>query len=278
MTTTEAKRYGTPEYYKRWRLDSSRGIRRLVDAGPVHAHLAQLVAAGWSYRAISEAAGVSATTAHVIARRGQATVRRDVAARILRVRADQVLARRANPAGFVPAVGARRRIEALLALGWRHEDITATSGLPGARQSGVVLHQRGDWLAKATHDAILTAYAALSSRQGPSERTRRRALALGYAPPAAWDDDTALDDPDAAPAEGWRPGQAPSRTGADLDEFERLTAAGEDPGRAAQRLGVTAGAIAKAARRGGRSRLAAIADAHRQRERAQQRADERNAA
>ncbi|MEV8177221.1 hypothetical protein AB0O99_04135 [Cellulosimicrobium funkei] len=277
MTRTHTKKSGTPEYYKRWRLDSSRGIRRLVDADPVHAHLARLVAAGWSYRAISEAAGVAPTTVHKITHRGQATVRRDVAARILRVRADQVLARRANPAGFVPAVGARRRIEALLALGWRHEDITMASGLPGPGRSGVVLHQRGDWLAKATHDAILTAYAALSSRPGPSDRTRRRALALGYAPPAAWDDDAALDDPDAAPAAGWRPDRA-HRTGADLDEFERLTAAGEDPGRAARRLGVTTSAIAKAARRNGRPDLAAVADTHRQRERTQQRADERNAA
>ena len=61
MTTTDTKKFGTPAYYKRWRLDSSRGIRRPVDAGPVHAHLAALVAAGWSYRAISEAAGVSPT-------------------------------------------------------------------------------------------------------------------------------------------------------------------------------------------------------------------------
>lgn len=278
MTTTHTKKQGTAEYHKRWRLDSSRGIRRLVDAGPVHAHLSRLVAAGWSYRAISEAAGVAPTTVHKITHRGQATVRRDVAARILRVRADQVLARRANPAGFVPAVGTRRRIEALLALGWRHEDITAASGLPGAGRSGVVLHQRGDWVAKATHDAIVTAYAALSSRRGPSERTRRRALDLGYAPPAAWDDDADQDDPDAAPAAGWRPDCVPHRTGADLDEFERLTAAGEDPGRAARRLGVTTSAIAKAARRNGRPDLAAVADTHRQRERTQQRADERNAA
>lgn len=278
MTTTPTKKYGTPEYYKRWRLDSSRGIKRLVDAGPVHAHLAQLIAAGWSYRAISEAAGVAATTVHKITSRGQATVRRDVAARVLRVRAGQVLDRRANPAGFVPAVGARRRIEALLALGWRHEDITAASGLPGPGRSGVVLHQRGDWLAKATHDAIVTAYAALSSRQGPSERTRRRALVLGYAPPAAWDDDAALDDPDATPADGWRPTDAPTRTGADLDEFERLTTAGEEPGRAAQRLGVTVSAIEKAARRANRLDLARVANTYKQRERAHERADGRNAA
>ncbi|MBD5787134.1 hypothetical protein IF650_13180 [Cellulosimicrobium terreum] len=270
-------KHGTPEYTKRWRLDASRGIKRLVDASPVHTHVRGLLDAGWSSRAISEAAGVAPTTVSSIVRRRQATVRRDVAARILRVRAGRMLAHRDTPAGFVPAVGARRRIKALLALGWRHEDITAAAGLTGRGQSAIVLHQRGDWVAKVTHDAVLAAYAALSTRQGPSDRTRSRAAMLGYAPPAAWDDDV-LDDPDAAPVDGWRRPDVSERTGADLDEFERMTTAGEDVGRAAARLGVTVSAIDKAARRAGRLDLARAANAHKQRERAHEGVDGRSAA
>jgi hypothetical protein len=144
-------------------------VRRTVPASPVAEHLRGLLELGATRGGIADVAGLHTSA---------------VCKRLLSVSIEDVM-RRPAPAGFVPAVGARRRITALLALGWRHEDITAAAG--GVR-SAVVLHQVGDLVSRSTHDALCQAYAALSMTAGPSERTRRAAVAAGYAPPLAWED------------------------------------------------------------------------------------------
>lgn len=185
-----------PMYSKRWRLDRHRGITRLVDAAPARANVERLRDQGASMRAIAEVAGVAPSVVSRLSLHPGPKLRRDVAARLTAVSMDAVRAR-ANPAGFVPNLGARRRIRALLALGWRHTDITTYVSAVGTH-SAMVLHQRGDWIARATHDAVVAAYDELGMRRGPSQRTRNRALAGGYAPPLAWDDN-AIDEPDARP-------------------------------------------------------------------------------
>lgn len=190
-----------PRYHKRWRVDRAQGRVRTVDAQPVRAHINTLLAAHLSARAIADVAGVTPQVLTSISR-GQRTVRVGTARKILAVTVEAVYARNLAT-GFVPNIGARRRIQALLALGWRHSDISAEMGTSCGTRSPMVLHQAGGWIAKATHDAVNGAYAALSMRPGPSTRTRDRALALGYAPPLAWDEDD-LDDPYAELPTGWR--------------------------------------------------------------------------
>ncbi|MCR6647772.1 MAG: hypothetical protein NVV70_06385 [Cellulomonas sp.] len=184
-----------PAYHKRWRLDRELGRARLVPATRVRRHIEHLRAAGGSVRGIAECAGVAPTAVSRIASGRQPTTTAKVARAILSVRPESILARPHGP-GFVPNLGARRRIQALLALGWTHAGITARMGTKTTSQ--LVLHQVGDWIARETHDAVVSAYAALAMTPGPSERTRRRAVARGYAPPLAWDDDN-LDDPNAQP-------------------------------------------------------------------------------
>jgi hypothetical protein len=53
-------------------------------------------------------------------------------------------------------------------------------------------------ITKRKHDAIARVYDALWNQPGPSDKGRRRAAKLGYAPPVAWDDET-IDDPAAVP-------------------------------------------------------------------------------
>ena len=189
-------------YRKRWALDRAEGRFRMVDARPAREHIHALQSARLSTRAIADVAGVAPSVISNVDRGKQASLRVATARAILAVTADAVYARQLAT-GFVPNVGAKRRIGALLALGWRHEDITREMGARCGTTSPVVLHQAGGWVAKVTHDAVVTAYAALSMRPGASDRTRHRALAAGYAPPLAWDDDD-LDDPNAEPTEGWR--------------------------------------------------------------------------
>ncbi|UJP39356.1 helix-turn-helix domain-containing protein [Cellulomonas palmilytica] len=185
-------------YQKRWRLDREQGRLRTVPATRARRHIERLRAAGCSVRGIAECAGLSPSVVSKIGAGKQPTVTVKVARTLLAVRPDSILNRPHGP-GFVPNLGARRRIEALLALGWAHAHITERMGTRTTSQ--LVLHQVGDWIARETHDAVVAAYDALAMSPGPSERTRRRAAVLGYAPPLAWDDDT-LDDPDARPQTG----------------------------------------------------------------------------
>ena len=169
-------------YLKRWRYDRDRGIARTVDVAEVRAHLATLRAAGMTWRAIGEVCGVTASAVCSIGLGQTSTVNATRARRILAVRPRAVYAR-ANTAGHVPAVGARRRIRALLAIGWTHAHIAEAAGMP-PRRPALILSQAGDMVTLDAHDRIADAYDELSMRQGPSARNRR----LGYPPPLAWDD------------------------------------------------------------------------------------------
>jgi hypothetical protein len=194
MTTPAETRYR-----KRYMLARARGLATsYVPAGPVAEHIAQLRAAGVSWTAIAKAADVSPTTIGRIRTGYYPGVQRAVARAITAVTPSTILDR-PDPNGLVPAIGSRRRIRALLAIGWRHSDMTAR--LTVAHRTGVIAHQAGDWVTKATHDAIAALYDELSMTPGPSDLTRQRAAAAGYAPPLAWDDDT-IDDPAAQPASG----------------------------------------------------------------------------
>lgn len=270
----------TAAYRKRWLLDRELGRARMHDSTPVRAHINSLLMSGLSVRGIADRARVAATVISRLHRGQQPKVRTATARKILAVSAEKAY-ERPNADGFVPNCGARRRIQAMLALGWRHEDITAAMGT--RTTSALVLNQVGGWIARATHDAVAAAYSELADRPGPSDHTRRRAAKAGYAPPAAWDDEDAMDDPLADLPDGYgirydqchRPGctaaplahdlcsehyhedrRAPQRhRGADLDEWAHLVRLGESPETAASRCGVTLASIETAVRTAGRTDL-----------------------
>ncbi|EYR64642.1 hypothetical protein N866_07055 [Actinotalea ferrariae CF5-4] len=186
----------SPGYCKRYRLDVARGIDRsprpITDVRP---HVVALMAAGGSARAIGEAASCSPTTVRQIAAGQTSSVKRPLAARLLRVRVQDLL-NRDRPRDRLPATGAVRRVQALLALGHSHATITAA--MPGPHQSLDVMGTRQRWVFRDMHHAVVAAYERLSMTPGRSRITRTRALAKGYVPPLAWDDDT-IDDPTVAP-------------------------------------------------------------------------------
>ncbi|VXB82812.1 hypothetical protein [Aeromicrobium sp. 9AM] len=173
-----------PRYMKRWRYDRSHGKLRLADATPARLHIATCLGQGMSLRAIAAAAGVSVQAVHTI-HHGQVKARH---ATIAAIRAVQPGVTRENTPGttepFVPKVGAVRRIQALLALGWTHASMTEHTGI----RTAVMMHQRGRWITLTTHEAIERMYDELSMTPGPSHLTRGRAARLGYVPPLGWDD------------------------------------------------------------------------------------------
>jgi hypothetical protein len=183
-------------YAKKWRLDRDRGIKRYIDPAPVVEHLEQLLASGLSKRSIAEAAAVSPSAITQLTRHAPKHITRPIATRILAVRPEHGHDRSA-PRGFVPAIGARRRIRALQTIGHPAQAIADAAGVTTAVVHNIS-NQAGDWITAANRDAIHQAYDALWSTPGPSAKTRGIAAKRGWAPPLAWDDDS-IDDPAATP-------------------------------------------------------------------------------
>lgn len=188
MTTAEYR------YQKRWRYDRAHGHTRTMPAQPVRAHIDALYMAGMSLSSIASAAGSTKSTVHNIFTGRNPSIRKTTAAKILAVTAPLDRPRDPDDETFVPKVGAVRRIQALQALGWRHDDMRAHSGVI----THLVLSQPGGWITWRNHARIAAMYSALCMTPGPSAATRTRAVRRGWAPPLAWDEDS-IDDPHAEP-------------------------------------------------------------------------------
>lgn len=173
-------------YAKRWRYDVANGRHRLTDATPVRRHLDTLTGASWSARAIAGAAQTSATVVLRIRDGQQSRVTTAVAERILAIDPSAIPHRPSTQTTepFVPRVGTNRRIQALLTMGWTHDEMRRRSGI----RTAPLLHQPGRWVTRSTHDAIAQLFNDLAMRPGPSTRTAQRARARGYVGPLGWDD------------------------------------------------------------------------------------------
>lgn len=118
------------------------------------------------------------------------------------------------------ATGTRRRLQALVAMGWTRGALGAELGTaPGnvARWLG----GRQATVQPSTDRKIRALYERLWATRGPSTQTAKEARRRGWAPPAAWDDDT-IDDPAADPV-GLLDGDAPRsrrRLQNVIEEFE----------------------------------------------------------
>ncbi|QDG88848.1 hypothetical protein [Pseudarthrobacter sp. NIBRBAC000502770] len=194
-TTTKQRPSDSRAWQKKWRVERARGIKRIVEAGRAQEHVQELTAShGLSIRGIAEVAGISAFIVSDLNRGRKQSLYRETEAAVLAVTPDAVLAR-SNPEGFVPNIGGRRRIQALMAMGWRHQDLTPMLGINTAN----IVHQQGGWFTKKKHDAIKELYDRIWNQRGPATTLSiNRVAKAGYAPPLAWDDDT-IDDPNAKP-------------------------------------------------------------------------------
>lgn len=184
-------------YQKRWRYERAQGLLRTVSVDRVRLHIATLQGAGWSVRAIAEAAHVSPTTVSRVGRRTQEHVSRKAAAAIMSLD-PSAQPRRSASRGFVPRVGTTRRIQALLRMGWSHEAMGEHLGEP-MQYTVNKLHQRGQWVTRDVHERVATMYRDLATKAGPSTRTAMRAEARGYPGPLDWQDI----DHDAEPETPW---------------------------------------------------------------------------
>lgn len=222
-------------HYQRWRL-RQKGYGRFtslyVDAAPALEHLEHLRDTGVGLRTLAAASGVSRRalqrlTAHLpntaVYRNGYTDTTPDSRTdqddipdtasgptrstsgtgrptKILRTTADAILAVHTvepAPSALVPEIGTRRRLQALIALGWPQRLIAHELGIEATNLSRMVNGRcRRVTAARATEVAAL--YARWEMIPGPSPRARAHAAANYWAPPLAWDE-YALDDPDATP-------------------------------------------------------------------------------
>jgi DNA-binding CsgD family transcriptional regulator len=98
--------------------------------------------------------------------------------------------------GHISAVGSRRRIQALQAVGYPLESIAAALGTnPGAISRYATGFTTLVNIARAAE--IRDLYEQWTDIPGPSSRTRERAAQRGWLPPSAWGSD--IDDPAAGP-------------------------------------------------------------------------------
>lgn len=111
---------------------------------------------------------------------------------------------RLNGGLSVSALGAQRRIQALMRLGWTSQDIADAAGYHHRNAIFRILKgQNGrpcTWLERATADRIAVTFERLSMRVPDPSPARARCAAMatrnGWAPPLAW---TNIDAPDDAP-------------------------------------------------------------------------------
>lgn len=189
----------------------------LVDAKAVRRHLIALRASGMGTRTIVQASGVGRTTVQTILyssgtpgtdsyRPPRKRVTKQVAAAILAVKPQLA------PGALVDGIGTRRRLQALVAVGWSQTQLAKRLGWTPSN-FGVLIHGSGGVL-ESTRQLVADLYEQLWD-QPPAARSisyaRRVAVEHGWATPMAWDDD-AIDDPRARPEGVLRPGEQPRRS------------------------------------------------------------------
>jgi hypothetical protein len=181
-----------------------------IDAAPVRAHVEQLRAAGLGWKRIASLAGLGSSTVWKLiygdSRRGQAPVkrmRRETAEKLLAVHADLDLI---GGAAKVDATGTRRRVQALVAIGWSQSKLADQIGMTPSN-FGQMLQR--DKVMAHTARSVIDLYERLWNTAPPesdwrdkiaASRARHYAAERGWVPPLGWDE-ADLDDPAAGPAE-----------------------------------------------------------------------------
>ena len=169
----------------------------------------RLRTAGWTSSAIASATGIPESTVTHAVRRGRdgwAWGPRHSAA---------IINHGTPTTGQVGAYGSRRRLQALAALGWTLDALTARTGLGfttlAAIRSGVTTRV-GVTLA----NQVAAVFDELHMVPGPSIRSRQHAASQGWVSALAWDD---IDDPAEVPNIG---GRLDGRSSSLIDDLEHL--------------------------------------------------------
>ncbi|MCX4801735.1 hypothetical protein OG594_08735 [Streptomyces sp. NBC_01214] len=217
---------------------------QLIDAEPVRQHLLQLHAAGIRPGWIAATTGLSIQTLrdfvqpHPNRNRGRKQrTSPETAAKILAVTEENHLR------GRVDGLGTRRRIQALVRVGWPMNHIAAHAGIS---QAYISVLMRRDVIFGSTAKAVADTYDHISKRNPPAnisaaqvKRARNWAAAEGWPPPKYWAKfPDAIDDPHFTPEYGMTKPELRAEEARWL-----VTTAGVPRNEVAARLGMTFGEV-----------------------------------
>lgn len=226
----------------------------LVPARRARAHLKRLMAAGMGLKTIARTSGISHGSLSSIMYRRRSKNRTDRRPRRRRITRDlerRILAVTVDLAGGakVDGAGTRRRLQALVAIGWSQQRLAALIGMTPSN-FGKLIHSQRDVVrstadsARQIYDAHWAAAPVPANRFEQAGITRAVQVARdhGWVPPLAWDGDT-IDDPAAQPDVGQQQlsgrDAITARTRARIEDARELVAQGEPPELIAARLGTT---------------------------------------
>ncbi len=183
------------------------GTSSYVPADRARAHVTSLLAT-LTIGQVEERSGVHRTAIRVLVgdfpgRPASKRITRKTEAALIAVRPARL---GPETRGLVDATGTTRRLRALVALGWPRKHLERRLGLSSRTAWLLTAAPRvQDQVTVGTRDAVRALYDELSlSVPGPSRaatRARNLAVARGWPPPLAWDDDV-IDEPRARPR-GW---------------------------------------------------------------------------
>ncbi|MDH6283137.1 hypothetical protein [Prescottella agglutinans] len=229
--------------HKRYRHRKANNIPAYMPADIVRNHIKTLLGDGLSTATISRASGVAPSTIQRIENGETDRCLNRIGTALLNVSSDNAPY---VPEDIVPALGARRRVQALNAIGWSCEELSRRLGLATPQISSSIgkneiTYRR--WV------EIRDLYEELSATPGPSVNSRARAKRHKWPAPCDWED-VAIDDPGARPT----PAIATPRHIREQEKRERDSQirAGLAKGRAfdaiAQEVGVTTDHVRRMAR------------------------------
>lgn len=189
--------------YGRW--DSAR-----TPADPVRAHVLSLQEAGVSLRQQAKLFGVDRSVIGTLlygkpGRPPALWVHQSTAQKILAYPIPDVPVSVAAANDLVPAVGARRRLRALVAAGWTMSYLAGELGVTSSNFTPLI-HSRGS-VRVFRHRQVVDLFDRLQLTPGPSDRARSYALKRRWPLPMQWDEE-ALDNPAATAASRRRIGHA----------------------------------------------------------------------
>lgn len=230
-----------------------------VDAEPVRAHVRQLQAGGLGSKHLAVVSGVphGAISKLIYGDYGGSPpskrIRAATAAKLLAVTAtlDNL-----GATVKVDATGTRRRLQALVAIGWSQSKLAARLGMqPGNFGKTLKSEKVNAATARAVRDLYDELWQTLPPREEHRDkiafnRARNHAKRHGWAPPLAWDDDT-IDNPSSQPE-----GQGQDKNRRKLppaDELRWLMEQGDTIDAIAQRFRASKSAIEHALARDGRA-------------------------
>jgi hypothetical protein len=203
-----------------------------TDSVKAQQHLAFLTESGMSLQEITRACGLAWPTLRNI--RSGGLILRSTEKRLLSVQ--PVLDARTAPESKVPALGTRRRLQALVAIGYTARYLSQRLGVQGVTVWRYCTRSERVELYMAKR--VIELYDELHMTPGPSVKARNRARKCGWAPPLAFDD---IDDPTEKPNVGDRIHLSVAERIAELQEIGI-----RDRREIAQRLGVKPESVERA--------------------------------